>query len=433
MDICSIILSAGKGNRMSSDIPKPLHTISGKSMLKWVIDANKAAEIKKSIVVIPEDNESIKNITRGLETVIQPIALGTADAVKKAIHLLKDFSGIILICFADTPFISTQSLQKIIQAFKINTKLVVSGFEKKEHNNYGKILFSKNNSPLEIIEQKNAELKGVQSNFCNGGIMAIHSSVLDELNKIQQNSITHEFYLTDIVKILNEQNKEISFVEIHENEILGINDQIDLSNAEKISQTLLRKKAMINGVKLVDPDSVFFNYDTNIDKNVTIHPNVVFGKNVHIGSAVEIKSFTHLEDCKIQENCVIGPFARIRGNSILGKETKIGNFVEVKKSKLDDNVKINHLSYVGDSEIGTSTNIGAGTITCNYDGQNKNQTKIGKNSFIGSNSTIIAPIKIGDNVTLGAGSVFNQDVPNNSLSIGRARQINKNKRITGQD
>jgi bifunctional UDP-N-acetylglucosamine pyrophosphorylase/glucosamine-1-phosphate N-acetyltransferase len=413
---------------MLSDIPKPLHTISGKSMLKWVIDANKAAEIKRSIVVVPKNSGAIKNITNDLETVIQPIALGTGDAVKKAIHLLKDFSGIILICFADTPFISTKSLQKIIKAFKINTKLVISGFKKQEPNNYGKIIFSKGNSPLEIIEQKDAELNGVQSNFCNGGIMAIHSSVLDELNKIQKNSITHEFYLTDIVKIVSEQNKEIGFVEINEDEILGINNQIDLSNAEKISQTLLRKKAMLNGVKLIDPDSVFFNFDTNINKNVTIHPNVVFGRNVNISSAVEIKSFTHLEDCKIKENCVIGPFARIRGNSILGKESKIGNFVELKNSNLDDNVKINHLSYVGDTEIGTSTNIGAGTITCNYDGQNKNQTKIGKNSFIGSNSTIIAPIKIGDNVTLGAGSVFNQDVPDNSLSLGRARQINKDKK-----
>ena len=258
--------------------------------------------------------------------------------------------------------------------------------------------------------------------------MAIHSSVLDELNKIEKNSVTDEFYLTDLVKILNNQNKKIAFVEINEEEILGVNNQIDLSNAQKISQTFLRKQAMLNGVKLIDPDSVFINFDTNIGKNVIIHPNVVFGNNVNIGSSVEIKSFSHIEDCEIQENCVIGPFARIRGNSILGKESKVGNFVEIKKSNLDQNVKINHLSYIGDSEIGSSTNIGAGTITCNYDGQNKNPTKIGKNSFIGSNSTIIAPIKIGDNVTLGAGSVFNQDVPDNTLSIGRARQINKNKK-----
>ena len=185
---------------------------------------------------------------------------------------------------------------------------------------------------------------------------------------------------------------------------------------------------MSKGVKLIDPDTVFLNFDTNIGENVIIHPNVVFGKNVNIGSSVEIKSFSHIEDSEIKENCVIGPFARIRGSSNLGKNIKIGNFVEIKKSNLGNNVKINHLSYIGDSEIGTSTNIGAGTITCNYDGENKNQTKIGKNSFVGSNSTIIAPINIGDNVVLGAGSVFNQDIPDNSLSIGRARQINKEKK-----
>ena len=427
MDICSIILSAGMGNRMSSDIPKPLHTISGKSMLQWVIDANTAANIKKSIIVIPENSELLKKTTSDFKTAIQPIALGTGDAVKKTVPLLKDFSGIILICFADTPFINPQSLSKLIKAFNNDTKLVISGFKKKEKNDYGKIIFSKNNYPLEIIEQKDADLKGIHSYFCNGGIMAIHSSALKYLNKIEKNSITNEYYLTDLVKILNQKNKEIAFVEIHEKEILGVNDQIDLSIAEKIAQTSLRKEAMLKGVKLVDPDTVFLNFDTNIGKNVIIHPNVVFGKNVNIGSSVEIKSFSHIEDCEIQENCVIGPFARIRGHSILGKGSKIGNFVEIKKSNLDKNVKINHLSYVGDSEIGTSTNIGAGTITCNYDGQNKNQTKIGKNSFIGSNSTIIAPIKIGNNVTMGAGSVFNKDIPDNTLSIGRAHQINKTK------
>ena len=413
---------------MSSDIPKPLHTISGKSMLQWVIDANKAAKIEKSIIVIPENNDLIKDITSDLKTVIQPVALGTGDAVKKATQQLREFRGIILVCFADTPFITPKSLLKIIKAFNNDTKLVVSGFKKTEKNNYGKIIFSEKNSPLEIIEQKDAELKNINSQFCNGGIMAIHSSVINALDKIEKNTITNEYYLTELVKILDLQNKEIAFVEINEEEILGVNDQIDLSIAEKIAQHSLRKQAMLNGVKLIDPESVFLNFDTEISKNVTIHPNVVFGKNVKISSAVEIKSFSHIEDCEIHENCVIGPFARIRGESVLGKETKVGNFVEIKKSNLDKKVKINHLSYIGDSEIGTSTNIGAGTITCNYDGHNKNKTIIGKNSFIGSNSTIIAPIKIGDEVTLGAGSVFNQDVPDDSLSIGRARQIIKDKK-----
>ena len=310
MDICSIILSAGKGNRMSSDIPKPLHTIAGKSMLKWVIDANKAAKIEKSIIVIPENNELLKDITSDLKTVIQPIALGTGDAVKKATQQLREFTGIILVCFADTPFITPKSLLKIIKAFNNDTKLVISGFKKKEKNNYGKVIFSEKNSPVEIIEQKDAELKNINSQFCNGGIMAIHSSVITDLDKIKKNTITNEYYLTELVKILNLQNEEIAFVEINEEEILGVNDQIDLSIAEKIAQRSLRKKAMLNGVKLIDPETVFLNFDTSISKDVTIHPNVVFGKNVKISSAVEIKSFSHIEDCEIHENCVIGPFCK---------------------------------------------------------------------------------------------------------------------------
>ena len=428
MDTCSIILSAGKGNRMLSDIPKPLHLISGKTMLEWVIDANKAANIKRSIIVIPKNNKNIENITTEYETLVQPVPLGTGDAVKKASYLLKSFNGIVIICFADTPFLSANTFKKIINAFDSDTKLVITGFKNNEKNSYGKIIFSEQHQPSEIIEQRDAVIRNINSQFCNGGIMAIHSSCLHYINQIEKNNFTSEFYLTDIVKILKKNLNKISFVEIEESEIFGINTQIDLASAEKISQKLLRKQAMLNGVKLIDPDSVFLNYDTVIDKNVIIHPNVVFGKNVKVGEYVEIKSFSHLEDCKIKNGSIIGPFARVRGNSVLGENTKIGNFVEVKKSNLDKSVKINHLSYIGDSEIGSSTNIGAGTITCNYDGQNKNKTKIGKNSFVGSNSTIIAPIKIGDNVTLGAGGTFNTDIPDNTLSIGRAYQVNKEKK-----
>ena len=257
--------------------------------------------------------------------------------------------------------------------------------------------------------------------------MGIHSSCLKHLNKIKKNSFQDEYYLTDIVKILSIENKNISFIEIAEEEIIGINTQLDLSIAESISQNSIRNKAMINGVKLIDPNSTFINYDTKFGKDVIVQANVVFGSNVIIESFVEIKSFSYIEECRIKKGSIIGPFARIRGGTIIGEKSRVGNFVEIKKSNISNKVKINHLSYVGDSEIGFSTNIGAGTITCNYDGKNKNKTTIGKNTFVGSNSTIIAPIKIGDNVTMGAGSVFNKSIPNNNLSIGRAYQINKKK------
>ena len=425
MNICSIILSAGKGNRMQSSIPKPLHTISGKSMLQWVIDANIAAKITKYVIVIPKDNKEIEEVTKDLETVVQPIPLGTGDAVIQAKKILKDFNGIIIICFADTPFIAPETLKKLTKAVKNGSKIAISGFKKSEKNNYGKILFSKSNQPSEIVEEKDAKIRKIKSEYCNGGIIAINSEILNYLDKIKSNKLTKEIYLTEIVKLAFLNKEKIDFIEINENEILGINNQIELSKAEKISQDFLRNKAMINGAKLIAPETVFFNFDTKIGKDVVIHPNVIFGKNVNIEKSVEILSFSHIEDSVIKEGSVIGPFARLRGKAIIGPKSKIGNFVEIKNSKLKEQVKINHLSYVGDSEIGKSTNIGAGTITCNYDGKKKNKTKIGSNSFIGSNSSLIAPIKIGDNVTLAAGSVFNKNVPSNSLSIGRAHQVIK--------
>ena len=428
MEVCSIILSAGKGSRMFSDIPKPLHLISGKTMLERVIDANKSANIKKCIIVIPENCEAFKGICHDFETVVQKVPKGTGDAVKKASNLLKKFTGVILVCFGDTPFLTSETFKRVIKSFDNKTKLVITGFKKFEKNNYGKIIFSNKNEPIEIIEQKDAEVRNIHSEYCNGGVMAIHSSVINQLNNIKENLISKEFYLTDLVKVLNKKNKKISFIEIKEEEIIGINNQVDLSVAEKISQNLLRRNAMLKGVKLIDPETVFINHDTKFGRDVVIHPNVVIGQNVIIEASVEIKSFSHLLKCKIKSGSIIGPFARIRENSIIGKNSKIGNFVEIKKSKISEEVKVNHLSYVGDSEIGSSTNIGAGTITCNYDGQNKQKTKIGKNSFVGSNSTIIAPIKIGKNVTLGAGSTFNKDIPDNTLSIGRAYQVNKKKK-----
>ena len=425
METCSIILSAGKGNRMLSSIPKPLHLVSGKTMLQWVMDANKSAGIKKLVVVVSQEFDKLDFNNKNVIKAIQKKPLGTGDAVSKALPLLKNFEGVVLICFADTPFITSKTLKKIVKSFKNGNDLVLTGFKKNEKNNYGRIIFDKNKKPNQILEHKDIKRNKVDSNFCNGGIMGIHSSCLKYLNKIKKNSLSGEYYLTDIVKILSNENKNITFFEIDEEEVIGINTPLDLSIAEGISQNLIRNKAMMNGVKLIDPNSTFLNYDTKFGKDVVVHPNVVFGNNVVIDSFVEIKSFSHIEECRIKKGSIIGPYARIRGGTIIDEKSKIGNFVEIKKSNISKKVKINHLSYVGDTEIGSSTNIGAGTITCNYDGKNKNKTKIGKNTFVGSNSTIIAPIKIGDNVTMGAGSVFNKDIPSNNLSIARAYQINK--------
>ena len=413
---------------MHSSTPKPLHTICGKPMIEWVIEATKVAGIQKNIIVIPENNEDFKEISKKHETIIQKKPLGTGDAVKIATTALKNFDGLVLICFADTPFIKIESLKKIIESFDNETKLVITGFKKDEKNNYGKILFSNDNEPSEIIEYKDAEEKNISSEFCNGGIMCFHSSIISQLDQIEKNKITGEFYLTDLVNILHKNKIKISFVEINEEEILGINNQVDLSIAEKIGQDILRKKAMLNGVKLIDPETVFLNFDTKLGKNVTIHPNVVFGKKVVIEDSVEIKSFSHIEECKIETGSIVGPFARIRGESEIGENTKIGNFVEIKKSKIKKNVKISHLSYVGDAEIKNNANIGAGMITCNYDGYKKNKTYIGENCFIGSNSSLIAPIKIEKNSIIGASTVIDKDIPAGTTVYRKSELIKKNNK-----
>ena len=276
MDVYSIILSAGKGSRMLSNIPKPLHLISGKSMLQWVIDANKLAGIKKSVAVVSDDFHNSDSFNHNINTVIQKKPIGTGDAVKKAIPLLNNFEGIVLVCFADTPFISSKTLKKILKAFADGTKLVITGFKKKDANEYGKIIFSNQKQPYEILEHKDVKRKKIDSDICNGGIMGIHSSALKYLSKIKKNPTSKEYYLTDIVKILNRENKKISYLEINEKEILGVNTKV--INSREYSQNLFRK-SYENGVKLIDPNSTFINYDTKFIKDVIIHPSVVFGNN----------------------------------------------------------------------------------------------------------------------------------------------------------
>ena len=259
--------------------------------------------------------------------------------------------------------------------------------------------------------------------------MAFNANILFGLiEKIKPNNQTNEFYLTEVVEIAANQDMKIDLINIDEQEIIGVNDRFDLLMAEKVAQDRLKTFLMNKGVTVLNPNTTYFSYDNIIEKDVIIHPNVVIGNNVKIKSNSEIFSFTHLEDCIIHKNSKIGPFARIRGGSKIGKNSKIGNFVELKNSKLENDVKINHLSYIGDTNIGSKTNIGAGTITCNYDGFKKNKTTIGYGTFVGSNSTLIAPIKIGHEATIAAGSVITENVPEKALSIARTRQITKKNR-----
>ena len=425
MKICSIILSAGKSSRMKSEIPKPFHKIAGKKMIDWVINANTSVDIKK-LIIISQNQKDFLEYSKKSEIIIQKIPKGTGDAVKCARSSLQNFKGIVLVCYADTPFISKLTLKKLIKSIKNNNDMAITSFVKKQKNSYGKIVLNKEKKPFKILEDKKLNN---QIDLCNGGIMAFNASKLFSIiSKINPNKKSGEYYLTDSVEIASNLGMKIDLIKINENEILGINDRKQLAEAEVMVQSKIREQLLKNGVTLLAPETSFFSYDSIIKKDVIIHPNVIIGENVKIEKNCEIFSFCHLENCSVFKDTKIGPFARVRGGSKIGENSKVGNFVELKNVDIGPKVKINHLAYVGDAEVGSDSNIGAGTITCNYDGYQKNKTTIGYNTFVGSNSTLIAPIKIGDNATIGAGSVITDDVPKNALSIARKKQINKENR-----
>ena len=428
MNVCTVILGAGKGSRMKSIIPKPFHKVANLKLIDWVLNTHNSIKIDKKIIVTSKDiNYSEYSKTNRI--VVQNDQLGTGNAVIETKNELKNFKGVIVICFADTPFITKKTIENLIRSIKNGNDIALTSFTKNGKNSYGKIILSQDNRPIKITEDKNAKLNTF---LCNGGIMAFNSDIMfNLLSKIKPNNITKEYYLTEVVGIASKNNLKIDLNHIDEQEILGVNSRKDLALAEKIIQTKLRHFFLSKGVTLIDPKTNYFSYDTIIEKDVTIFPNVFIGKGVKIGNGSSVLPFCHLENCHIKKNVSIGPFARIRGNTVLNENVKIGNFVELKNVISEKEVKINHLSYIGDTAIGKSSNIGAGSITCNYDGHKKNKTLIGSNAFVGSNSTIVAPIKIGNNSTIGAGSVITDDVKKDDLAIGRQRQINiKDRSIT---
>ena len=428
MNVCTVILGAGKGTRMKSIIPKPFHKVANLELIDWVINTHNSIKIDKKIIVTSKDINYSK-YSKTNKIVTQNNQLGTANAVIETKNELKNFNGVIIICFADTPFINKKTIENLISSIKNGNDIALTSFTKIEKNSYGKIILSKDKKPVKITEDRNSKLN---TTLCNGGIMAFNSKIMfNLLSKIKPDNISKEYYLTEVVRIASKNNLKIDLIHINEQEILGVNSKKDLAIAEKIIQTKFRHFFLNQGVTLIDPETNYFSYDTVIQKDVTIFPNVYIGIGVKIESGSSILPFCHLENCKVKKNVSVGPFARIRGNTVLNENTKIGNFVELKNVISGKETKINHLSYIGDTSIGKSTNIGAGSITCNYDGYKKNKTSIGSNAFIGSNSTMVAPLKIGDNSTIGAGSVITENVKNSELAIGRERQINKkNKSIT---
>jgi bifunctional UDP-N-acetylglucosamine pyrophosphorylase/glucosamine-1-phosphate N-acetyltransferase len=425
----AIILCAGKGTRMCSDLPKVLHPLAGRPMLSHLLDTLSELSLAQTTVVIGENMDAVANIAQPHPAVVQSKQLGTGHAVLAARQMLADprgdFSGDVLVLFGADPLIKVETITQLIKVRRTspNPTIVVLGFEALNPSAYGRFLLNKHGSIDKNFVAKDATEEQLNISLCNSGAMLIDGAHLwSLLERIRAANTKGEYYLTDIVALARADGLRTSVVIGEEEELLGIDDRIDLASAEDQLQNQLRLRAMRGGATLIDPESIFFSYDTKIGYDVNIGPNVVFGPGVTIGNNVTILSFCHIEGTDVANGVKIGPFARLRPGVQIASDAHIGNFVEIKAATIDAGAKINHLSYVGDAYVGIKANIGAGTITCNYNGEDKNKTNIGKQAFIGSNVSLVAPISIGDGAIIGAGSVITKDVSNESLALTRPEQ-----------
>ena len=399
-------------------------------MLNMVLDSAKTLHPQEIVIVASDDLLNFqKNFIDDhkdakISFALQKERKGTGHAVKIGLAALKKPAQKIIILYGDTPLIQEKTLHLMLEKIDHGKALCVLAFDCEADNAYGRLVVNVNGDLEKIIEFKDASVKERKISLCNSGVVAVQGKLLEKLlAQLKNDNAAGEFYLTDIVGIACKQGLECGFIKTDENEVLGVNSRFELAKIEAIKQNQLRKKHMDAGATLLDPASIYFSYDTKISHDVLINPHVVFGKKVVIEKNVEVRSFCHIEGAEIASGAVVGPFARIRPQTKIGENARVGNFVEIKKSVLKSGAKVNHLSYVGDSEIGHEANIGAGVITCNYDGYNKFTTKVGDKVFVGSNSALIAPVAIGKGAVIGAGSVITKDVAADDLAVARARQV----------
>lgn len=427
-ELLSIILAAGEGTRMKSALPKVLHPVGGLPVVSHVLRAAKAAGSTIAVVVGPNHDaveEAVKRFETGAHIARQIERLGTAHAVQQARAAYEAAKGHVLVLYADTPLVSGETIGRIVEKLDAGADMVVVGFRPDNPTGYGRLL-TEGERVLAIREHKDATDEERLIGLCNSGIIGFRGEALRSvIDRIGNQNAKGEYYLTDAVELASGDSRRVDFIEADAGELVGVDNRTKLAEAEATFQDFKRNEAMENGVTLRDPKSVWFSWDTEFGRDVTVFPNVVFGPGVKIADNVEIRAFCDIEDAVIGEGATIGPFARIRGGAELGPDVHLGNFVEVKKSKIGAGTKAGHLSYLGDAEIGEKTNIGAGTITCNYDGVNKDKTIIGDNAFIGSNASLVAPVTIGNGAYTASGSVITEDVPDDALAFGRARQETK--------
>lgn len=422
--IAAVILAAGKGTRMKSALPKVLHKVGGMPLIGHIIAALEPLAPALQVVVVGPEMDSVTAAVAPIPTAVQSDRLGTADAVKAARPSLQGFeNGTVFVLFGDTPFIAPETLSAMIDARRAGAGIVVLGFEPEDPAEYGRLVTNNAGALEAIVEFRDADEATRAIGLCNSGVMAIDAARLfDLIDRIGNDNAKGEYYLTDIVALARADGMECRVIVADESELLGINSRTELADAEAQWQGRARNAAMDGGATLLDPATVYFSWDTIVGQDVVIGQNVVFGPAVHISDNVEIKAFSHLEGCRVSSGAVIGPYARLRPGAEIGEGARVGNFVEVKNATLGTGAKANHLSYIGDAEVGARANIGAGTITCNYDGYLKHRTVIGEEAFIGSNSALVAPVTIGQRATVGAGSTITKPVSDDSLALARGDQ-----------
>jgi bifunctional UDP-N-acetylglucosamine pyrophosphorylase/glucosamine-1-phosphate N-acetyltransferase len=422
----SIILAAGEGTRMKSALPKVLHPIAGLPMVAHVVRAARASGAGDIAIVAGRGADAVrKAVTRfapEAEAFVQAERLGTAHAVLAARAAIERGYDDILVLFGDTPLVSVEALRAAREKLGEGAAITVIGFRPPNPTGYGRLI-EKDGELLAIREERDCSDEEREITFCNGGLMAIAGrEALRLLDAVGNANAKGEFYLTDIVEIARASGLRAVATEAAFENVLGINNRVELAEAEAIWQKNRRRQVMLDGVTLVAPETVFFSFDTVIGAETIVEPNVVFGPGVTVAAGVVIHAFSHLEGATVAEGCQVGPYARLRPGADLREKAKVGNFCEVKKAVIDTGAKVNHLTYIGDAFVGAKANIGAGTITCNYDGYNKFVTEIGAGAFIGSNSSLVAPVRIGDGAYVASGSVITSEVPEDALAFGRARQ-----------
>jgi bifunctional UDP-N-acetylglucosamine pyrophosphorylase/glucosamine-1-phosphate N-acetyltransferase len=422
-----VILAAGQGTRMRSDTHKVLHPIAGRPLLLHLLDRVDALGADKRVVVVGKGRAQVEAAIADRDTTVafQAEQKGTGHAVQQASDALAGYDGPVLVLYGDTPFVEADTLRRMLDRLDGDggPGVVVLGSCPADPAKYGRIILGEGDHIAKMVEYRDATEEERAIRLCNSGMMAVRAKDLFRwLGEVGNDNAAHEYYLPDIVNIAAEQGREAVVIEGDPYETAGVNSRAELAHLELEWQRRRREEVLDEGATLIDPESVWFAYDTRLARDVTVEPHVVFGPGVEVAEGAVIKAFSHIEGAIIGAKASIGPFARIRPGTTLAKHTKVGNFVELKKARVAEGAKVNHLSYVGDAEVGAGANIGAGTITCNYDGFGKYRTIIGAGAFIGSNTALVAPVTIGDGAVVGAGSVITEDVEADALAVERSEQ-----------